>query len=148
MDHHIYQGVDVADTDIPSEWELATFTTTPLKLLWMICQSLAYALRPVFVNPKPLTKWQVLNAAIILGCDYIIYQYCGLWGFLYLLIGSFVGVGLHPAAGHFIAEHYVFVQGYETYSYYGNLNYVNFNVGYHNEHHDFPKIPWSRLPKV
>jgi len=148
MDHHIYQGVDVTDTDIPSEWELKTFTTTPMKLLWMIGQSLAYGLRPVIMNPKPLTKWQVLNAAIIISCDYLMFKYFGLWGFLYLLIGSLVGVGLHPAAGHFIAEHYVFVKGFETYSYYGCLNYVNFNVGYHNEHHDFPKIPWSRLPKV
>jgi len=148
MDHHIYQGVDVADTDIPSDWELSFFTTTPRKLLWMMCQSLAYALRPVFVNPKPLTKWQIFNAVVILGLDYIIYQFVGLWGLLYLITGSFVGVGLHPAAGHFIAEHYVFVKGYETYSYYGSLNYVNFNVGYHNEHHDFPKIPWSRLPRV
>ena len=148
MDHHIYQGVDVIDTDIPSDWELKTFTTTPLKALWMVCQSMAYALRPMIVNQKPLTKWQLFNAIIIIACDIAIYYYMGLWSLLYLFIGSLVGTGPHPVAGHFIAEHYVFVKGYETYSYYGLLNYVNFNVGYHNEHHDFPKIPWSRLPRV
>lgn len=45
-------------------------------------------------------------------------------------------------------ERLAFAQGQETYSYYGPLNALTYNVGFHNEHHDFPQIPHTRLHKV
>ena len=102
----------------------------------------------MYLNPKPLTREQLFNAGACLLYDIIIYKLFGGWALFYMIAGSIIGLGLHPCAGHFIAEHYEFVNGYETYSYYGWCNYLNFNVGYHNEHHDFPKIAWSNLPKV
>lgn len=66
----------------------------------------------------------------------------------FLLLSTFLGHGLHPMSAHFIAEHYQFVEGQETYSYYGIMNYLCYYVGYHNEHHDFPHISGFRLAEV
>jgi len=80
--------------------------------------------------------------------DVLIYYLWGIKPVIYLVAGSLMAMGFHPVAGHFISEHYMFQKGYETYSYYGILNLVTLNVGYHMEHHDFPNVPGFRLPMV
>ena len=57
-------------------------------------------------------------------------------------------MGLHPLGARWIQEHYTSDESQETYSYYGWLNALALNVGYHNEHHDFPSVPWNRLPQL
>ena len=109
---------------------------------------LFYLIRPFLVNLKPLEALEALNIAIQLSFDAVVLHIWGTKALLYLVFGSLMGASLHPIAGHFIAEHFTFVKGVETYSYYGPLNLLTWNVGYHMEHHDFPAIPGSRLPQV
>jgi sphingolipid delta-4 desaturase len=67
---------------------------------------------------------------------------------VYMIAGSLLAMGLHPVAGHFISEHYMFRKGFETYSYYGCLKWVTFSVSCHNDQLDFPAVPGSELPEV
>lgn len=116
--------------------------------IWASTQFLWYALRPPSVKPSPPELLDVANWIACFGFDYLVYKYFGGRVLAYFFASALMGLSLHPVAGHFIAEHYEFVQGWETYDYIGILNWVNFNVGYHIEHHDFVKIPWSRVWKV
>ena len=149
--HHVHQGEEGIDTDLPTALEgrvLSGPLSAPLKLLWVMGQGFAYALRPLFVHPKRPSTAELANLALQLAFNALIF-YC--WGgkaLAYLPISSLIVMGLHPVAGHYISEHYVFRAGQETYSYYGPLNRLTFNVGYHNEHHDFPYIAGSRLAEL
>ncbi|KAI4454800.1 sphingolipid delta 4 desaturase/c-4 hydroxylase protein des2 [Holotrichia oblita] len=148
INHSLMLGDELRDTDIPTYLEAKLFCTTFGKFIWVILQPFFYAFRPLITYPKPPTTLEVINTIIQLIFDVIVVYYFGGRVLGYLLLGSFMAMGLHPVAGHFISEHYMFKKGYETYSYYGPLNWITFNVGYHNEHHDFPAVPGSKLPEV
>uniref|UniRef100_A0A9L0RQB3 Delta 4-desaturase, sphingolipid 2 n=1 Tax=Equus caballus TaxID=9796 RepID=A0A9L0RQB3_HORSE len=148
VDHHRYLGGDGLDVDVPTRLEGWLFCTPARKLLWLALQPFFYSLRPLCVNPKAVTRMEVLNALVQLAADATIFALGGVKPMVYLLASSLLGLGLHPISGHFVAEHYMFLKGHETYSYYGPLNWITFNVGYHMEHHDFPSIPGCNLPLV
>ncbi|XP_006627679.2 sphingolipid delta(4)-desaturase/C4-monooxygenase DES2-like isoform X1 [Lepisosteus oculatus] len=148
IDHHRYLGGDRLDVDIPTELEARLFSTPLRKVVWLVLQPFFYALRPLCVNPKPVSQLELLNGLVQLAYDLALYQLWGMKPVVYMVAGSLLCLGLHPISGHFIAEHYMYLKGHETYSYYGPLNWLTFNVGYHMEHHDFPSIPGCRLPQV
>eukprot|EP00343_Euplotes_focardii_P011876 CAMPEP_0205832774 /NCGR_PEP_ID=MMETSP0206-20130828/47855_1 /ASSEMBLY_ACC=CAM_ASM_000279 /TAXON_ID=36767 /ORGANISM="Euplotes focardii, Strain TN1" /LENGTH=334 /DNA_ID=CAMNT_0053138599 /DNA_START=25 /DNA_END=1029 /DNA_ORIENTATION=+ len=146
LEHHKMQGLQGVDTDLPTALEGKLFNSFLGKLFFCIFQIFFYALRPGIVRAQTLTKWHALNWGFQLTSNYLVYKAFG-WGpIFYFLASAFLAGSLHPCASHFIAEHYVFVEEWETYSYYGPLNALCFNVGYHNEHHDFPNIAWTKLP--
>ena len=148
LEHHRFQGVDGVDMDIPSSTE-ARLATGPLsKSIWVLLQLFFYALRPLFLKPKPPGLWEFINLLVQLSLDAALVFIFGWRSLAYLILSTFVGGGMHPMAGHFISEHYVFWPEQETYSYYGPLNLLTWCVGYHNEHHDFPRIPGNRLHRV
>lgn len=47
---------------------------------------------------------------LVLGCDALVIYAWGFKAIMYLLLGSLLGGGLHPMAGHLIAEHYMFLK--------------------------------------
>lgn len=148
LEHHRFQGVDGIDMDVPSHMEAKLVTNAFAKSIWVVLQLFFYAFRPLFLKPKPPGYWEFINFSVQFGLDAIMIYFWGWKSFGYMILSTFVGGGMHPMAGHFISEHYVFNPEQETYSYYGPLNYLTWHVGYHNEHHDFPRIPGHKLHKL
>lgn len=159
LTHHKSLGVDGLDTDLPTPLEAFFLDSILGKAFFCTFQILFYALRPMMVYKLPLTQIHLFNIITQVAFDILFVRYAGVKALAYLIMSSFLAGSLHPCAGHFIAEHYVFDQKSriaknagnlvpvpETFSYYGPLNMLTYNVGLHNEHHDFPAIPWTRLP--
>jgi len=148
LEHHTWQGVEGKDPDLPIPMELTLIRGNTLaKFIWMSCYPLMYVLRGAYFGKAP-SNWEIVNWAVQIVADVVLYHVVGPAGLLYLFLSLWLGYSFHPVAAHFIQEHYTFTSGQETYSYYGWSNFLFLNIGYHNEHHDFPPIPWHLLPLV
>lgn len=167
--HHKFQGDEYLDTDLPTRFESIVLLNVLGKVFFATFQILFYALRPMFITNIRFTYIHLLNVVAQISLDLAMVKMWGWNSFFYFIMSSFLAGSLHPCAGHFISEHYVLNKNNvprrsisatekenispqllpaETYSYYGSLNLVTWNVGYHNEHHDFPFIAWTKLPEL
>ncbi len=148
--HHRYQGDYARDADIPSTGEVRVVGTSSWrKAAWLAMLGIMQSMRPLRVREVAVRDaWIVASFAVIAVTDIAVFGFLGPKALAYLMLSSFFALGLHPVGGRWLQEHLETTPGQETYSYYGPLNRVCFNVGYHNEHHDFPGVPWNRLPRL
>ena len=149
--HHVHQGNHDLDADLPDFWEARIFGNNFFsKALWLLFFPI-FQVRRTFrlKNIKPVDGWIITNWVVQFAFDAAIWIFFGPKALMFMLISFFFSVGLHPLGARWIQEHFLVLdENQETYSYYGPLNLLAFNVGYHNEHHDFPSIPWTNLPKL
>lgn len=150
LKHHSHQGDYELDADLANRWEARLIGHSFFgKALWQLFFPFFQLTRPPRLRAiKMWNRWSWANLFTGLAYDALILYFCGFAGFLYLLASFFFSVGFHPVGARWIQEHYTLDPEQETFSYYGPLNLLALNVGYHNEHHDFPNIPWNRLPRL
>ncbi len=151
LKHHAFQGVYELDADLPSRWEARLIgRSTIRKAIWLLLYPVFQIARPVRLKElKFFNTWTFVDWAIVITYDVLVETFLGPQALLYLVASLFFATGLHPLGARWLQEHYMTGDDdQETFSYYGPLNLVTFNVGYHNEHHDFASIPWNRLPQL
>jgi sphingolipid delta-4 desaturase len=150
LEHHAYQGDYDRDADLASHWEADLVGNRwYAKAIWLILFPVLQVARPArFSSISVMNRWTILSVVAAVTFDIAIVLFCGWNGLLYLAASVLFALGLHPLGARWIQEHYTLDPKQETFSYYGPLNFLTLNVGYHNEHHDFPSIPWNRLPAL
>ncbi len=148
--HHRHLGEYEMDPDIVCHTEGRLVGESAWrKALWVALLGASQALRPLRIKVSGAPDaWIIANILIIAFADLLICVVIGPEALAYLALSTFFALGLHPVGGRWIQEHYETRKGQETYSYYGPLNKTCFNMGYHNEHHDFVGIPWNKLPDL
>ncbi len=150
LKHHAFQGDYTLDADLANRWEARLVGSSFVgKALWLLLFPVFQALRPPRLKEIQFANaWTFVNWVVSFGYDALIIIFFGPVSFLYLVSSFFFSIGLHPLGARWIQEHYLTAAPQETYSYYGPLNVVALNVGFHNEHHDIASIPWNRLPRL
>ncbi len=147
--HHSHLDEYDYDADLAFHWEARWVGVSPLrKALWLALFPFIEIVRPLRVKQPVADFWVLPNIVFVVGTNFLIWWGMGWNGLAYIILSTLFGVGFHPVGARWIQEHYTFREGQETYSYYGPMNRIQFNIGYHNEHHDMVRVPWVHLPKI
>lgn len=145
--HHVNMGVLGKDQDIPRSWVKDWVGNKSFrKFLWITFYILFAIVSTGRIGKQ--NKYELLNIFTQILANLAIYLLIGPFAFYYICLSMFCGHTFNPISAHFIHEHYSDDGVQETFSYYGPINWITYNVGYHTEHHDFMNIPGTRLPEL
>lgn len=150
LKHHSHQGDYEWDADLANHWEARLVGNVWWrKMIWLALFPFFQLTRPPRLKAITMwDRWFIINLACAIAYDIAVVRLCGWSGLFYLALSFVFSVGLHPVGARWIQEHYTNDPEQETYDYYGPINRVCLNMGYHNEHHDLPSIPWNNLPRL
>ena len=149
--HHAFQGVHELDADLPDWYEAKLINNYAIgKAIWLLLFPIFQGIRTLRMKELAvIDKWVMANIVVQLAFDVLIVVLFGWKALIFMGLCLFFSVGLHPLGARWVQEHFLTLDpAQETYSYYGIMNRPNLNVGMHNEHHDFPSIPWNKLPEL
>ncbi len=143
--HHAHLGEpDGTDTQAPKKWDFEFATTRLRTFVWHI-------IAPMVVTAKSdsaPSKWVWANIVANLIGSTAILLLLGFKPFAFLGAAGLLAFAHHPVGVRRYGEHLALKEGQPTVSYYGPLNWLSFDVGYHVEHHDLPNVPWNRARKL
>ncbi|MSR07673.1 MAG: fatty acid desaturase [Gemmatimonadetes bacterium] len=151
LKHHAFQGVYELDADVPSEWEARLIGHSAFgKATWLLLYAFFQMARPFRLKEIQLFDGlTAVNWLVQMVVNVAVWFVFGPGAVVYFTLSLLFSIGLHPLGARWIQRHYLTGEDeQETFSYYGALNKIAFNVGYHNEHHDLPSVPWSKLPEI
>ena len=154
-------GDDHYDVDVPTKMETDLVQNGRLmKFLWLFGM-------PVILIARSLTKLPVKwNMYVVLNWATCIIPTLSLLAinpkcFVFVFVSAYLSQSIHPANVRAVQRHVSSMEAHKatqgdarllampnTYSYYGAMNWLTLNVGYHVEHHDFARVPWPNLPAL
>ncbi|WP_165929135.1 fatty acid desaturase [Shimia isoporae] len=105
---------------------------------------------PRFTGTSPSAAEARPYVLVSLASNLLMLALLGPWALLYHIwsLSLFLGKLGITNLGQSLTEHPGDDDVNPTRSHYGPINWILFNTGYHNEHHSFPNVAWTRLPKL
>jgi sphingolipid delta-4 desaturase len=146
--HHAFLGTNL-DAKYPSLEEAASYDQNLWgRLRFIFTHPLNGGERwTKFVGEEP-TPFAVWNYRTTWAFNVAYTLLVGWKAYLYILTSMWVNDCIYIQGSKNFADHWVDQDKAYACSYYGWINRINFNIGYHREHHDFPNIPGRYLPQV